>query len=429
MRILIAACALALAMPSMAFAEDDTSALEDARTGRAEDIRAVLEGITPAERVFSPTFLASVPASQLKAIADQLVAGNGPIRAVDEVSYKGNGAATFDLVFEKARASASLQLDSQQPYLVTGFRIGAVTPIGDTPMKIMAEIGALQGKTGFGVYILDGDEPRSALTAKPFEQMAIGSAFKLYVLSALAQEIRAGKRRWSDVVTLDAPSIPSGQMQNWPTGAPVTLQTLATMMISISDNTATDVLMRTLGREAIEAELIASGHAEPPATLPLLTTVEFFALKSDPVKTAAYRAADSAGKRALLAQWAPALTADNVDVGRFIGSGPTAIDSIEWFASAEDIARIYQRLRDMADPTAMAILGINTTLSPAEAARWDYVAYKGGSETGVIDLSWMLKDKQGRWMVVTMAWNNPEQAVDDAAFLALGHRLIGILHQ
>ncbi|WP_336977284.1 serine hydrolase [Altererythrobacter fulvus] len=429
MKYLLFAGALALASPSIALAQDDAHAVEDASIGRAEDIRAVLEGITPAEQVFAPSFLAVVPASQLKAIAGQLIAANGAIKAVDEVSYKGNGAATFDIVFEKARASASLQLGSQAPYLVAGFRIGAATPVDDTPAKILGEIAALPGATGFGVYVLDGGEPRSILTNKASEQLAIGSTFKLYVLSALTQEIKAGKRSWADVVKLDAPSIPSGQMQDWPIGTPVTLQTLATMMISVSDNTATDVLMRVLGREAIEAEIVASGHAEPSRTLPLLTTVEFFALKNDPARIAAFRAADDAGQRALLAQWAPSLTADKVDVGKFIGAGPIAIDSIEWFASAEDVARIFQRLRDVDDPAVLAILGINTTLPPSAEASWDYVGYKGGSETGVIDLSWLLKDKSGRWIVVSMAWNNPDKAVDDAAFVALGHRLIGMLHQ
>ncbi|MCB5424471.1 serine hydrolase [Altererythrobacter sp. CC-YST694] len=429
MKNLLIAGALLIAFPSAAFAQEDSHALEDASRSRAEDIRAVMAGNMAPERVFSPSFLAAVPAAQIKAIADQLISANGPIRAVDQLSYQAKGAATFNLVFEKTKAAATLQLDSQPPYLVTGFRIGAVAPIDDTPTKITEEIAALPGKTQMGVYILDGDETRPLLTSKPSEQMAIGSTFKLYVLSALAGEIKAGKRHWSDVVRLDAPSIPSGQMQNWPIGAPVTLQTLATMMISISDNTATDVLMRTLGRDVVEAELIAAGHAEPSDTLPLLTTVEFFALKTDPAKVAAYKAADDAGQRALLAQWAPSLTADKVEVARFIGSGPAAIDSIEWFASAEDLARIYRRLRDMDDPTVMAILGINTALPPAEKEKWDYVGYKGGSETGVIDLSWLLKDRQGRWIVVTMAWNNPDRAVDDSAFLALGHRLIGTLHQ
>ena len=67
--------------------------------------------------------------------------------------------------------------------------------------------------------------------------MAIGSTFKLYVLSALSHAIARGEHRWDEVVTLNQRSFPSGQMQDWPRSTPVTLQTLATMMIAISDNT------------------------------------------------------------------------------------------------------------------------------------------------------------------------------------------------
>lgn len=430
MRYLLCAAALALALPAPSWAnEQDPYVLEDASLGRAEDIRAVLEGHAPADRVFAPSFLAAVSPSQLKAIADQLIAANGVIKAVDDVSYTGNGAASFDIVFEKGRASATLQLDGQAPYLVTGFRIGAVTPVDDAPAKLLADFAALPGHADFGVFLLGSDGPQPILTSSPTGQMAIGSTFKLYVLSALAQDIKAGKRQWGDVVTLDARSIPSGQMQNWPAGSPVTLHTLATMMVSISDNTATDMLMRVLGREAVEAEVITSGHSEPSRILPMLSTVEFFALKNDPARIATWQAADDARQRALLKEWAPTLTVANVDVGKLATSGPTAIDSIEWFASAEDIARILMRLRDSGDSTALDILAVNPMVSPEQAAHWGYAGYKGGSETGVLNLSWLLKDKQGRWFVIAASWNDPAAKLEDTKLIMLAQRLAGMLQK
>src|SRR5690606_39753601 len=44
-------------------------------------------------------------------------------------------------------------------------------------------------------------------------------------------------------------SLPTGILQEWPVGTPMTIQSLATLMISISDNTATDVLLRVAGRD------------------------------------------------------------------------------------------------------------------------------------------------------------------------------------
>lgn len=401
--------------------------MEDASFTRAEEIRHVLQGNIPADRAFSAAFLKDVPAATLQSLIASLVEANGPLIAVDEISYKGNGAAIFDLVFENARAASTLQLDGAPPHLVSGFRITNVTPTDDTPRKILEDISALPGQTGFGAYLLTDDGPQSILTNKGHQPLAVGSTFKLYVLAALTSEIKAGKRKWSDVALLDAPSIPSGQMQDWPVGSPVTLHTLATMMISISDNTATDVLMRLLGREAVEAEVLAS-HSDPSVTLPLLTTVEFFALKTDPARIAAYQAADDAGQRALLAQWAPTLIADKVDVPRLIASGPTAIDSIEWFSSSEDIARIFTRLRDLDDQTALNIMGVNTVIGD-DGAAWEYVGYKGGSETGVLNLSWLLKDRQGRWFSVSASWNNPADKLDEGKLIMLSKRLIRMLQQ
>lgn len=429
MRNLLAALMLAVALPASAMA-NDTEALEQVGAGRAADIESVLKGERDANIVFSPGFLKEVPASQLEALTAQLTAEHGAVTGIDDFNYTGNGAATFDIVFENARADATLQLDMTAPYRVSGFRITNVVPIDDTPMKILEDFSALPGQAGFGVYLLDGGEPQSILTDKAYRQLAVGSTFKLYVLSALAREISAGERKWSDVVVLGTPSLPSGQLQDWPRGSPVTLHTLATMMISISDNTATDTLIRLLGRQAIEAELVASGHSDIQAALPILTTTEFFVLKNEPARVAEWKAAsDAKAKEVLLAEWAPSLTAANANLGKLMTAGPTAIDSIEWFASSEDIARIFMRLRDVGDPVVLDILGINTVMSEGEASSWDYAGYKGGSETGVLNLSWLLKDRQGRWFSVSLSWNDPTAAVDEGKFIMLGKRLIGMLQQ
>jgi len=68
-------------------------------------------------------------------------------------------------------------------------------------------------------------------------------------------------------------------LQNWPLGTPMTLQALATMMISISDNTATDTLISVVGRQEIEQMMRRTGHSNIAKATPLLTTLEAFALK------------------------------------------------------------------------------------------------------------------------------------------------------
>lgn len=423
-RLLLAALLL-FALPTAAMAQNDQDPRAAAAAERAGQIVSVMQGKTMPEEVFSPQFLAAVPVSRFDAITKQLTDANGAVQSVEDFAYKGNGAATFTIAFEKARADGVIQLDAEKPYLVAGFRITNVEPIGDSPEKILSDVQALHGRASIGVYALDADGLKPILQSHATDQFAIGSTLKLYVLSTLTQEIKAGQRHWDDVVPLGAHSLPSGQMQNWPVGSPVTLQTLATMMISISDNTATDNLIRLLGRKPIEAELTASGHSDPSRDIPFLTTVESFALKSgDPARIAEYAAADDEGQRALLKQWAPTLTAENVDISNLAGDEPRDIDTIEWFASNEDIARIFRRLRDAGDQTALDILSVNQAMSEAQAKKWAYVGYKGGSEPGVLNLSWLLEDKQGRWFVVSASWNDPEKPVDESKFIGLAMRAI-----
>ena len=125
----------------------------------------------------------------------------------------------------------------------------------------------------------------------------MGSAFKLAVLSTLQDQIQAGTHAWNDVVTLkpEWKSLPSGILQGWPDDAPLTLQTLATLMISQSDNTATDALIAVVGREAVEAK---TEHNRP-----FLTTREAFLTQRPSewpaVKTLPF-AGNEAAKRAVL---------------------------------------------------------------------------------------------------------------------------------
>src|SRR5439155_8727945 len=112
--------------------------------------------------------------------------------------------------------------------------------------------------------------PGPLLAAAPDEPLAIGSSFELWVLAELAREVESGKRKLDDVVLLceDALSHPSGFFYTWSAGAPVTLHTLASLMISQSDNTATDMLVRMLGREPIESVFAEIGHAHAAQNVP-----------------------------------------------------------------------------------------------------------------------------------------------------------------
>lgn len=414
----------ALAAAPAAFAQPAQPGLETL-TARASDAAAVMQGKVSAVGVFTPEFLAAVPADQIKALADQLAVQNGALLRVEAVEQTGPGTAKFSLVFERARAAAVLQLEGAAPHRIAGLRITDVTPTGDGADKILSDFAALHGRAGFALVKLGPQGAAPILTSRADEQFAIGSAFKLWVLDALAQDVASGKRRWSDVVTLGLRSLPSGELQDWPEGASVTLETLATLMISHSDNTATDTLIRVLGREAVAARVRASGHAAPERMLPFLTTLEAFTLKAGKGGEAeAYGKADEAGQAAQLARMASTLSPKGIDPSAFAEGKPQAIDSVEWFASANDLVGVLNGLRQRKDPKVMAILGVSPAMGPTVRARFARVGFKGGSEAGVLNLSYVIEAKDGTWYALTVSWNDPAASVDTPTLSALTARLL-----
>ena len=214
-------------------------------------------------------------------------------------------------------------------------------------------------------------------------------------------------------------------MQDWPENAPVTLQTLATMMISISDNTATDTLIRLVGQDALSAELKASGHSRPELNVPFLTTRQAFQLKGGEDTALAYYASADVDERAELLRLLDDQPVDRAKIAGKLSGAPRALD-VEWFASARDVAGILDRIRKVPDATAREILAVNPSMSSSVRHDWKYVGYKGGSEPGVLNLSWLLEDAAGRWYAVVASWNDPAAPVDQGTLSMLAQRMVAL---
>ncbi len=391
---------------------------------RVGQLPAFLDGKMAASDFFAPAFLAAVPEIQLKALSEQLIAQYGePLRIVSTVP-SGPNSATIKIEYDKGIANADIVIEAKSPNKVIGLLIKGFEMKGDSFAKIDADFATLPGATGYLVEKISKGGQRTQIAGRNVTQsFAIASTFKLYVLAELASQVDAGKRNWADVVPLTNTSYSSPATQGWPRGAPVTLQTLATWMISVSDNAATDTLILILGREAVEKRLALVGHSNPDKTLPLLTTAEAFALKTNPTLRKAFEAASEGKQRMLLDERAADLSHEKVNLAG-LGAGPAAIDSIEWFASPMDIAALLQHIRGMGNETMLSILSVNKTVSQTSSAKWAYLGYKGGAETGVISMSFLTQSKAGDYYTVTGSWNNPAAGVDNAVFAALMGRLL-----
>ena len=391
---------------------------------RAGQLVALMNGELEAESLFTDAFLAAVPAAQIRAIADSMTAQHGRAIAAEILAPQQGTRATLLIRFERGLAKGGIAInpgaqDRISELLFTS--VDAVAIADDTVERIAADLAALPGTVAALFTPLDGGPP--VISMAPDKPLALGSAFKLYVLAALAEDIAEGKRAWSDVVPLSVTSYPSGKLQDWPQGAPLTLHTLASLMISISDNTATDQLIEVLGRDRVLQMVRDTGHADPALNDPFLTTREFFVLKGgDPERLAAFAAGDAATRRAMLeGLQGSAVTPDQVTAA-FAG-GPRAL-SVEWLASPADLARLLSRITSVGDETTLGVLAINPAAAPAVRSRWAYVGYKGGSEPGVLNLTWLLRDQGGRWHMLTLGWNNPAASVDTGTLQAIAQRIL-----
>ncbi|MXP28426.1 serine hydrolase [Porphyrobacter algicida] len=389
---------------------------------KADAIVMVLNGKLPAKDVFSPEFLAQVSPSQLSALQTQLVAAYGPLQAVESITKTGDFSANIAFRYEKAIGSGVMTIAPDASHLVTGLRLTSFEAVDDTPAKISADIKALPGTVSAYYGPLDGERPLISINVD--RPMAVGSAFKLYVLSALSNSIKADQHRWNDVVPLTAKSYPSGLLQAWPKDSPLTVQSLASLMIQISDNTAADQLIALLGRNVVEQEYAASGGASEP-TLPFLTTREMFTIKSDPTLLEAYAKAGEAARRKLLQSLPKERMPQEQVISAFSGK-PVAIDRIEWFVSADQMRKLLQRLTGPDSAKAREIMAINIGVGDDMRKHWNYIGYKGGSEPGVLDMTWLLQSKSGDWRILTLAWNDQNNAVATDTLLALGKRILSL---
>lgn len=427
--ILLAAAATQIpASASAQLTPETAKAGETAFDMRAAQLVDLLTGKIAYAEYFTLSFQQAVPEAQFKAITANLIAQYGQPMAVESASSTDGRQGMVKLRFEKGVGTIALAVGAEADRRVEGLRIQNVVMADDSFGGIAGEMAALPGTTGFLVAELDGQAIRPLAAANADRQFAIGSTFKLYILDELAAQVAAGKRKWSDVVPLSHLSFSSAATANWPKDTPVTLQTLANWMISVSDNGATDTLIHLLGREAIEARMRAAGHSDPSRNIPFLTTVEAFALKGNnfaDLRTQ-FVAGDDAAQRRLLDTNADRLVLAHVD-GVSFGGKPRFIDSLEWFATPNDLARALADLKARNNPRAMAAMAINNGVGPAAAADWRYLGYKGGSELGVLSMSLLGQRKSdGQWVVVTASWNNPDADVAAETLSGMVTRLLAL---
>ncbi|MEL6554936.1 MAG: serine hydrolase [Cyanobacteria bacterium J06621_11] len=342
---------------------------------------------------FADSFLVQISLAEISQITQGIVSSIGAYQSIEDVP---NG---FVLTFERGTVATHLALNPQGQ--ITGLLFETPQLAGLSVEETLREMAALPGQ----VHVLATRGGREVAALNADEALAVGSTFKLLVLAELDAQIAAGKHQWNEVVTIkdEWKSLPSGFLQTWPAGSMVTLESLATLMISQSDNTATDHLLNIVGLEAVEAR---TGRNQP-----FLTTREAFVLKDPANRSLLRRWRRRDEKRSILS----ALAALPLPAVSIFNEGPQSID-VEWFFTARELCDAMAAVADL------PLMSINPGLIDAD--KWERVAFKGGSEPGVENFTTYLKEEvDSEPLCVTATWNN-EMGIDELQFSTLYRSLV-----
>lgn len=343
-------------------------------------IRALLGETLVSPESFAKSFLAAVPFETVRRILEDTRRQIGPVLVIAAL---GTGYRVTTATHEM---DVQIHLDSESK--VSGLLLQPAVALSGTIDEFLAELSALPGEVAY-LVTRNGETIGARNADKP---LAVGSAFKLGILAALNDRIKAGDAQWSDVIPLEARhiSLPSGILQTFPVGSPLTLSTLATLMISISDNTATDALLDHVGRDAAAAKL---GIDFVPKTR------ELFMLKSDKDLRGRYLAADAAGK----AELAKEMDARSISLAE-AEIGPHDL-GVEWYVPLERLCALAVEVRDLD--------AMRPAPGPAGTSNWAQVAYKGGSEVGVLNMTTAAVSRAGDLYCVAFTWNQ-DRALDES---------------
>ena len=260
----------------------------------------------------------------------------------------------------------------------------------------------------------------------------LASEFKLFVLGALAHQIATGHVTWNQKLTVESQlkssgnAVGSGSLQFVPTGTRVSVRETATKMISISDNTAADMLIDLVGQPALESE-VRKWSNDPSLDVPFLTTRQALLLHyvNFPKLANEYLARAPSKRPAFLNSAVDPLALSEAQSS----SEPRDVDSIEWFGSPEDVSHTFAGLQVVSRQPKLSpiasIFSVNNGGLGLNPSQWPTVWFKGGSEPGVMTVGYMATNSRGQTYLVSAMLSNPTAALAPSATFALLEAVVG----
>jgi beta-lactamase class A len=329
----------------------------------------------------------------------------------------GAGHATLH-VLTSYQVPQTIELRTNDAGLVDRFDVSLVPPVIKSWQDIDSEIAKTGARYSYQVSkVTDG---KCSLVAGTNTELSLplASIFKLYVLLAVSEGIKAGTVRWDDqlLVTKEGKLVGAAGLDKVLDGTIVSVREAAQQMISASDNMATDLLIQRVGAGAVEHALAVAGHHDPASMTPFPTTHEMFSVGwgRPNLRDQWKQVSSSAAGRAQLFNDTNSRPYDP-DPERT--HTPASDIGAEWYGSAADICRVHAALQASAVGAAAPVKQILAAIPgiDLDRAKWPYIGAKGGNLPGDLTFSWYAVDRTGQPYVVSFQLNWPKFRSQTAA--------------
>lgn len=338
----------------------------------------------------------------------------------------GAGHATLH-VLTSYQVGQTIELRTNDAGLVDRFDVSLVPPVIKSWKDIDAEISKTGANYSYQVTKVNDGKCDLVAGANTDLSLPLASIFKLYVLLAVSESVKAGTVSWDDqlVVTKEGKLVGAAGLDEVPDGTTVSVRTAAQQMISASDNMATDLLIQRLGHGAVERALVTAGHHDPGSMTPFPTTHELFSVGwgKPNLRDEWQKVSSSSTGRAQLFEQTNSRPYDP-DPERT--HTPASDIGAEWYGSAADICRVHAALQASAVGAAAPVKQILSAIPgiDLDRAKWPYIGAKGGNLPGDLTFSWYAVDRTGQPYVVSFQLNWPKFRSQTAAAW-----LLSIVHQ
>jgi beta-lactamase class A len=315
------------------------------------------------------------------------------------------GTATLQLITSYG-GRQDIRIHTGDDTLVDGFEVTTQAPTISSWRDIDTALANTDARYSWQVAkVNDGqcDRVAGTNTAQP---LPLASIFKLYVLYAVADAVKAGTVSWDDQLTVTEKGKAVGSAMDLPVGAHISVRTAAEKMIATSDNMATDMLIGKVGTQAVESALAEAGHHDPAAMTPFPTMYELFSVAwGQPDLREQWKLATPQARQQLLQQ----ANSHVYQPDPMRAHVPASGYGVEWYGSAEDICRVHAALQAGAVGKAAPVKQILAAAPGINLDRreWPYVGAKAGGLPGDLTFSWYAVDRTGQRWVVSFQLNWP----------------------